>query len=233
MASLYNRNSSNIWWVRFQLNGKRVQRSTGTSKKAQALRLLARLMEEERQRQEQGFLKVRFGVLCDEYCSQHLPLLKAGTRVGYLGHIRLLRTHFGEDRYIDEVRKVHVAEFVARLKKTGLELPTIRRYLATLSSLFSFAERSGWLLQNPVAAFDKRSLPEALPRTRFLSQAEYRRLVASSDPASQTHDRDGGRDRHEVGGTAWPTVGSGSHRAARGSVGGDEVQPAKGGSLVR
>ena len=55
MASLYNRNSSNIWWVRFQLNGKRVQRSTGTSKKAQALRLLARLMEEERQRQEQGF----------------------------------------------------------------------------------------------------------------------------------------------------------------------------------
>ena len=136
-------------------------------------------MEEERQRQEQGS-KVWFSVLCDEYC--RLPLLKAGTRVGYLGHITAIKAHFGNDRYIDEVRKVHVAEFVAHLKKTGLKSPTIRRYLATLSSLFAFAERSGWLLQNPVAAFDKRSLPEAQPRMRFLSQDEYRRLLASSDP---------------------------------------------------
>ena len=90
-----------------------------------------------------------------------------------------------EDRYIDEVRKVHVAEFVARPEEDrASSRRPFRRYLATLSSLFAFAERSGWLLQNPVAAFDKRSLPEALPRTRFLSQAEYRRLVASSDPAS-------------------------------------------------
>jgi integrase len=58
---------------------------------------------------------------------------------------------------------------------------TIRRYLATLSSLFSFAGRSGWLVQNPAAQFDKRSLPEAQPRTRFLSQAEYRLLLAASE----------------------------------------------------
>lgn len=180
MASLYKRNSSNIWWVRFQLNGKRVQRSTGTSKKSQALRVLARLMEEERQRQEQGYKRVRFGVLCEEYCKQHLPLLKPATRVGYLGHIQVLKASFGEDRYIDEVRKVHIAEFVGHLKKTGLKPPTIRRYLGTQSSLFSFAERSGWLAQNPVRQFDKRSLPEALPRTRFLSQAEYRRMAVET-----------------------------------------------------
>ena len=93
-----------------------------------------------------------------------------------------LKAHFGEDRYIDEVRKAHIAEFVGHLKKTGLKPPTIRRYLAILSSLFAFAERSGWLAQNPVTHFDKRSLPEALPRTRFLSQAEYRRLLASAEP---------------------------------------------------
>ena len=78
MASLYKRNGSPIWWVRFQLNGTRVQRSSGC--------FLAEAMEEERQRQEQGDKRVRFGVLCEEYSRQHLPLLKPGTRVGNLGH---------------------------------------------------------------------------------------------------------------------------------------------------
>ena len=48
MASLYKRNGSGIWWVRFQLNRTRVQRSSHTSKKAQALRFLAKVMEEVR-----------------------------------------------------------------------------------------------------------------------------------------------------------------------------------------
>jgi integrase len=54
-------------------------------------------------------------------------------------------------------------------------------YLATLSSLYTFAERSGWIAQNPLARFDKRSLPEAVPRTRFLTREEYRRLLAAAD----------------------------------------------------
>ena len=113
---------------------------------------------------------------------QHLPILKPKTRANYLGHIAVLRAHFGEDRYIDEVRKAHVAEFVADQKRRGLKPATIRRYLASLSSLFAFAERSGWLAQNPMARFDKKALPEAQPRTRFLSQDEYRRLLAASGP---------------------------------------------------
>ena len=100
MASLYKRNSSNIWWVRFQLNGKRVQRSTGTSKKTQALRHLAHLMEEERQRQEQGFQKVRFGVLCDQYRSLHLPILKPRTRANYVTHLVAIKAHMGTGTWI-------------------------------------------------------------------------------------------------------------------------------------
>jgi len=138
-------------------------------------------MEEERQRQELGFKKVRFDVLCEEYQQQHLPILKPRTRANYRGHILVLGAHF-TDRYIDEIRKTHIAEFVAERKRDGLKTPTIRRYLATLSSLFSFAERSGWLNQNPLARFDKRSLPEAQPRTRFLSKEEYRRLLSASKP---------------------------------------------------
>ncbi len=179
MASLYKRGNSNIWWVRFQLNGTRIQRSSGTTRKSQALSVLARALEEERQQQEQGFKKVKFDVLCGEYQQQHLLLLQPKTRANYRGHIDVLKGHFA-DRYIDEVRKTHIAEFVAQKKREGMNPPTIRRYLSTLSSLFSFAERSGWLNQNPVARFDKRSLPEAQPRTRFLSRTEYRRLLAAA-----------------------------------------------------
>jgi integrase len=182
MASLYQRNDSRTWWVRFQLNGTRVQRSSGTSRKADALRFLARTMEEERQRQEQGFNKVRFDTLCAEYTSLHLPILRPKTRINYQGHLTVLKAHFGKDRYIDELRKAHVAGFISELKKAGLKTPTIRRYLATLSSLLSFAERSGWVLQNPILHLDKRALPEAQPRTRFLSRDEFRRLLAASSP---------------------------------------------------
>ena len=57
MASLYQRNGSKIWWVRFQLHGLRVQKSSGQTRKSDALRFLAKAMEAERQRQEQGFQK--------------------------------------------------------------------------------------------------------------------------------------------------------------------------------
>ena len=81
-----------VWWIRFQQHGVRVQKSSGKTRKADALRFLAKSMEDEKQRQEQGFQKVRLRVLCEEYCHQHL---KPGTRVGYLGHIALARTDQG------------------------------------------------------------------------------------------------------------------------------------------
>ena len=114
--------------------------------------------------------------------ARNLPILKPRTRTNYLGHIKVIRDHIGDDLYIDEVRKAHVAGFVSELRKTGLKTPTIRRYLATFSSVLTFAERSGWLSQNTVAQFDKRGLPEAQPRSRFLSLAEYRRLLAVVPP---------------------------------------------------
>ena len=180
MASPYRRNNSNVWWVRFQSNGVRVQRSSGSTRRADAMRFLARAMEEERQRQGQDPIKVRFDRLCDEYRSQHLVVLKPRTQLNYLGHLQAFADHFG-DRCIDDIRKVHIADVVAQKKREGLKPPTIRRYLATLSSLFSFAVRRGWLESNPLLRFDRRSLPEAAPRTRFLTHEEYRRLLAMSD----------------------------------------------------
>jgi Phage integrase, N-terminal SAM-like domain len=56
-----------------------------------------------------------------------------------MGHMTSLKAHFGEC-YIDEVRKADVAAFIAQRRRRGLQPCTVRRYLATLSSLLSFAE---------------------------------------------------------------------------------------------
>ena len=112
---------------------------------------------------------------------KHLPVLKGRTQAVYRGHIAAVRTDF-EDRYIDEMRKGDVAAFVAKQKRRGLKSPTIRRYLGTLSSMFTFAVRVGWLQQNLMATFDKRSVPKSQPRTRFLSQEAFGRLVDAAEP---------------------------------------------------
>ena len=164
-----------------QSDGVRVQRSSGTTRRTEAMRFLARAMEEERQRQEHGFQKVRVGQLCKEYRRQHLPVLKPRTQAVYEGHIATLNACFG-DRYIDELRKADLATFVARQKASGLKPPTVRRYLATLSSMLTFAARCGWLDLNPMMGFDKRSVPEPPPRSRFLSQQEFRQLHDAAKP---------------------------------------------------
>jgi len=46
---------------------------------------------------------------------------------------------------------------------------------------FLLCRASGWLESNPLLRFDRRSLPDAAPRTRFLTHEEYRRLLAMSD----------------------------------------------------
>ena len=58
-----------VWWIRFQQHGHRIQKSSGKTRKADALRFLAKAMEDERQRQEQGFHKVRLRVLCEEFAA--------------------------------------------------------------------------------------------------------------------------------------------------------------------
>lgn len=128
---------------------------------------------------DQAFIKIRFSTLCDQYRDRHFSTLKPRTRNNYLGHISVLADHF-KDQYADEIRRADIAALVASLKGRSLKTATIRRYLATLSSVLGFAVRSGWIPDNPVVRFDKRLVPEAQARTRFLSHGEYRRLLKCS-----------------------------------------------------
>lgn len=176
MASLYRRNGSRIYWIKFQLNGKRIQKSTRTTDKTLAFKVLSKALEDARSQIDFGYQEKALEEAIRDYSTVHLALLRPRTRENYLGHLRILHAFLG-DIQISDIRKSHISAFIAHQRRNGLKPATIRRYLATLSSLLTFSERSGWLVRNPLSRFDKRALPESAPRTRFLTRDEYKRLL--------------------------------------------------------
>jgi integrase len=84
---------------------------------------------------------------------------------------------FAQDRYLDEIDRQVLGDFISRRKQAGVTDTTIRRDLAFLSSLCAMAVRWGGLGTNPVTALNKRTLKASRPRTRFLTPAELDRLL--------------------------------------------------------
>jgi hypothetical protein len=54
MATLYRRNCSKLWWIRFQWRGTEVRKSARTTSKQQAMRFLAHTLEECRKLDREG-----------------------------------------------------------------------------------------------------------------------------------------------------------------------------------
>ena len=102
-----------------------------------------------------------------------------GTRLAYRGSHKAFHP-LVQNRYLDEIDRRMLGEFISRRKQAGITDTTIRRDLAFLSSLCAMAVRWGWLGTNPVTALNKRALKASRPRTRFLTPAELDQLLAAT-----------------------------------------------------
>ncbi len=182
MATVYKRGKT--WWVRFQHEGKRIQRSARTTRKDEALRVLVELQEKVKRRQPLTHQRHSFEEMAARFVQEHLPLLKPKSADGYHIHIRLLLRQF-HGLHLDEVGKEQIADYISARRRAGSSSPTIRRHIATLSSMFSRAMGWGWIKENPVRTIDKRAIPEARPRVRYLSRKEYRALLQQTAPHIQ------------------------------------------------
>lgn len=122
-----------------------------------------------------------FEEVVERFVQEHLPLLKPNSAAGYHTHIRFMLEQF-EGLQLDEIDRMKIADYISARRRAGSSSPTIQRHLATLSSIFSRAIGWGWITENPVKTIDKRAIPEARPRVRYLTRAEYRRLLAAAAP---------------------------------------------------
>lgn len=178
MAGVYRR--GDVWWVRFRMGGVHVRRSAKTTRKAEAQVLLAKLMEEHAQA-ARGEVRPRH--LLTEAIDRFFEeaRLKAGTIETYRYNGRTLNRILGP-LHLDEINRRAVAEFITSRKRTGVADATIRRDLAFLGSVFTMAERWGWVDTSPVTKAVKKALKESRPRTRYLTRNEFARLY---DTASE------------------------------------------------
>ncbi|MGH1570888.1 tyrosine-type recombinase/integrase [Methylobacterium sp. P31] len=109
--------------------------------------------------------------------------VKPSTLRCYRSNSRTLGSTF-DALYLDQITKRTIAEFVSARKRAKVTDTTIRRDLAFLSVVSAAAQRWSWLDTNPVTASGgKRGLRESRPRTRFLTLAEFERLMAAASPS--------------------------------------------------
>jgi integrase/recombinase XerD len=175
MALVYKR--GNTWWVRFRINGHHIRRSARTTRKAEAVAFLQRLLDEYAAKARGDQPRHRYVDAVERFFQE--ASIKPKTRTCYQSSARACETVFGA-LHLDEIDRRAIAEFVSARKRSGLTDTTVRRDLAFLSSLCTLAVRWGWLDTNPVTTFSKRSLKEARPRTRFLTSPEFEHLLATA-----------------------------------------------------
>jgi integrase/recombinase XerD len=175
LSTVYRR--GRVYWVRFRSNGQHVRRSAHTSKKAEALAFLQRLLAEHAANARGDHPRQRYEEAVERFLCE--ASIKPKTHACYTSSDRACRPTF-EGRYLDEIDRRLLGEFVSKRKQAGVSDTTVRRDLAFLSSMCAMAVRWGTLDTNPVTAFGKRTLKEARPRTRFLTQAEYEALLANA-----------------------------------------------------
>jgi integrase/recombinase XerD len=179
MATVYKRGSQ--WWIRFQVSGKEVRRSAGTSSKAVAQQYLAQALEEHRRLDRGGRPRRSYQEALERFFSEYLPTLKPSTQARYRESFKHLTPCFGS-LYLDEITKGRLSDFVTARKKDGVTGATIRRDLATLSCVFSCAVAWDLIEVNPVRQFSKKHIREAPPRTSYPSDEEIERLIVHATP---------------------------------------------------
>ncbi len=175
--SVYKRGK--IWWVKVWYSGKPICRSAFTTNKREAESFEQRLREQYNRIRRDGKPRYTYAQGSEKFMNEYLPSLKPSSQKRYLVSMLPLNHHFG-DLYLDEVNKSRIGEYVSYRKENGTGNTGIRRDLACLSSMISFLVGKDWLENNPVKNFDKRSIKESPPRTRYLSSQEYEILLESA-----------------------------------------------------
>ena len=169
MANLYKRNSSKVWWIRFQWRGEEVRKSARTTSKQEALRFLARTLEECRKLDRDGRTRRTFEDAVHRFAQEHLPTLKPKSAERYRVSLRALAPTL-KGLYLDEITKARLTDFITVRQRAKVTGATIRRDLACLSSMLELAKSWDWIGSNPIRDLDLRSARIAPPRTRYLSK---------------------------------------------------------------
>lgn len=174
--SLFKRKDSPYWWVKFSLNGRRVQESTGTSDKAKAQeyhdKLKASLWDQ-----------ARLGIKPRHTWKEAVLRFLAETehkksRRGDIAALRWVDGHFGA-LALDEVSRDRIDQITAARKAQGVSNASVNRMLAVARAVLRKAANEWeWIERAPRV----RLLPEPKLRVRYLTLEQASVLLRELPP---------------------------------------------------
>jgi integrase len=199
MAGIYRR--SKTWWGRIQRGGKDIRRSLETRSESVARRRLTAWLDRLDASAWGEKSAVTLNEIADRFIREHLPQLRIKSAERYGISLNHLDTAMGH-RTLDAIGSAELIEFETARRAEGASSPTIRRDLACLSSLYSFAQERELVDLNPVPVFLKRArrrgLRESEARTRYLSRPEETGLLAAAVPARKPSPAAAKRNKRRV-----------------------------------
>ncbi|MGC1852362.1 MAG: tyrosine-type recombinase/integrase [Solirubrobacterales bacterium] len=181
-------NGREVWYGRWYLGGRRVNRRLGPKlhrgagkglNRTQAEAELRRLMV--RERPPEAGASISFASTAELMLRE---LESLGRKATTLDNYRaILRAHllprFGE-LMVNRVRKSDVESFMTKLTAAGKAERTRSGIFKLLSQVFTFAERQGWCEQNPCRSVRGPRVREC-SEIRYLSQPDFEALIAAVD----------------------------------------------------
>jgi integrase len=171
--SLYKRKNSPYWWVKFSLNGRRIQQSTGTSEKAKAReyqdKLKASLWEQDR-------LGVKPKRSWNEAVVRYLAeTAHKASQFADKAHLRWVH-RFLDGVELGSINRDLLDRILVARQKGGSSNATVNRTMEIVRALLRKAVNEWeWLDRVPKV----RMLQEPKRRVRWLTREEADRLVAA------------------------------------------------------
>ena len=170
--SLYKREDSSIWWIRFTHKGNRVQQSSGTSERVKAEEFEAKLRSSLWEQERLGAKPI---YKWDEAVVRYVRETKhKASQVSDIYHLRWL------DKYLNGVElqtiKRDMLDKISVAKQAeGVENSTVNRLMEVIRAILRKAcNEWEWLDRVPAV----RMLPEPIKRVRWLRRHEAEKLIA-------------------------------------------------------
>ncbi|QCU89591.1 tyrosine-type recombinase/integrase [Thiomicrorhabdus sediminis] len=167
--SLYLRN--NVWWTRFiSPDGTVVQRSTKTDNRRQAQEYMD-LLKADLWRVQ--FLGEKPRMLWQEAVVRFMRETQNKDRDSEVRMFRYFDKYF-RDKYVDEIRRMHVDEIIQDKLKDGVANATVNRYLQKLRAVLNKAHKEWEVKCSPPYI---KLLKEPKKRVRWITETEANKLL--------------------------------------------------------
>ncbi len=167
--SLFKRRN-NIWYILYEVDGKRKWKSTGVKVKSDALKAIRDFENLTKQKRVVKSLR--------QFIDDFLPFAKKTfahrTYLIYSGALGGFHS-FVQDIALNSITPQHIDRFKVKRLEDGLNPTTLNIELRTLRAAFNTAIRWKLLEDNPSAQVQSVRIPEATPA--YLSRADFQSLL--------------------------------------------------------